>query len=205
MNQIIVQPLKILAVVPGMVLAIAPITLAQPGWQDWQRVAPSETLPFTAGFSNIELGGYLDFESACEQAAETADAPLTYWYRLSNLVWEIGTGPVEQGCRVGRDEFVATSYSTAVQSDLDVPVCLLVKSDIGNGVRIRAEPTLVSSQVGLLRNGTEIFQESLPAQIITDPSGRLWLSVQQGRLDGWASLADRVGGHVNFQMCSPAS
>ncbi|MEO0826438.1 MAG: SH3 domain-containing protein [Cyanobacteria bacterium J06635_15] len=204
MNQNLVRLLTMLGIVPGMLLILAPKAPAQPqpGWQDWEQINPSNTLPFAAGFSNLELGGYLDFEQACEQAASEANTSITYWYRLSDLVWKIGTGPVEQGCRIG-DTFVATSHSTAVLSGLASPVCLTVQSDIGNGLRVRAEPTLLSRQLGALSNGTETLQENLPALIVTDTTGRLWLSVQQDRLAGWASLANREGGYVNFRMCSP--
>lgn len=202
MNQNLVQRLAVLGLVPSLLLTLTPKALAQPGWQQWQEITPSETLPFAAGFSNLELGGYLNFEQACEQAASEANAPITYWYRLSDLVWAIGTGPVEQGCRIN-DTFVATSHSTAVQSSLDVPICLIVQSDIGNGLRVREEPMLASPQVGILGNGTKILQTSLPAVFTTDATGRFWLAVQQNQLVGWASLADREGGHINFRLCAP--
>ena len=205
MNQPNTCLLTLFGIVQGLLLTAVPAALSQtrPGWQEWQPVASSSNLPFDAGFSNLELGGYLDFEDACKQAAIAANATPTYWYRLSNLVWQIGTGRVEYGCKV-EEKFVATHPSTAVQRRLAErgrPVCLQVQSDVGNGVRLRQEPTLSSPQVGSLVNGHKLLQETLPALILTDSTGRQWLAVQQGALDSWASLTAQAGEHVNFRLC----
>ncbi|NES83168.1 MAG: hypothetical protein F6K10_18150 [Moorea sp. SIO2B7] len=175
---------------------------SKPGWQPWQLITKSESLPFDSGFSNMELGGYLEYEHACKQAASSAKITPTYWYRLSDEVWEIGTGEVKFGCQIEK-AFVATHLSTAIRKGLDHPVCLRVQSDVGSGVRVREKPTLESRSVGFLGNGTEIYQKSLPALITTDATGRRWLALGQGGNNGWASLAAKKGDHLNFKLCPP--
>ncbi|MEM9808218.1 MAG: hypothetical protein AAF959_23370, partial [Cyanobacteria bacterium P01_D01_bin.56] len=154
-----------------LLLAVTPRALAKPGWGEWQKITGSnEALPYTAGFSNLELGGYLEYEAQCNQAATVAQEPFTYWYRLSNLVLDIGTGRVENRCQEG-DDVVATYSSTAVLLEIDEPYCLIVNTDVGNGLRVRQDATITAQQIGFLPNGTEVFPGSLPALIVTDKTG----------------------------------
>ncbi|MEO0352913.1 MAG: hypothetical protein AAF282_22980 [Cyanobacteria bacterium P01_A01_bin.15] len=186
-----------LAITSGLLFAMVASAHARPlpGWQaDWQPVTADP--PYDSGFSNLELGGYLEFEKACEQAAEAAGMPLTYEYRLSDLVQQIGTGEVKTRCLTG-DETVGLNTRTAVPTDIESPYCLQVQTDKGSGLRIRADFSVESQQVGFLPNGTQLFPEVLPIAIITNTAGRQWLSVP----NGWASISARAGEHVNFQRC----
>ncbi len=199
--------LKQLGLTSGLLLSATPAALAEPGWQAWQKITGSnEPLPYSAGFSNTELGGYLEYQDTCAQAATAAQAPFTYWYRLSDLVWQIGTGEVENKCQMG-DEVVATYRSTAVLMGIDEPYCLQVNTDVSGGLRVRQERSVVSQQIGFLPNGTEIFPLSLPAFIMTDETGRQWLSLEQRpgerQLEGWASVSAGAGEYVNFRLCEP--
>ncbi|WP_019508724.1 SH3 domain-containing protein [Pleurocapsa sp. PCC 7319] len=197
--------IRFLGLTSSLFLAMVLSVLAQSksGWQDWQPVPSSrESLPFHAGFSNTELGSHLDYKDLCEQRANALDVSPTYWYRLSDLFWEIGTGEVEFGCQV-EGQFVVTQTSRAIQVGLDDRVCLQVQSDFGNGLRVRQEPKISSRQVGTLRNGEEVFYMPPPALIITESRGRQWINVQQGELDAWVSLSTGEGEYVNFQLCLP--
>ena len=189
----------------GLLFIILPAALAEPGWQEWQQITESDQpLPYSAGFSNTELGGYLDYQNICEQAASAAQEPFTYWYRLSDLVVAIGTGSVENKCQSG-DEVVTTYSSTAIHNGIDAPYCLEVNTDVGNGLRIRADGRIASQQIGFLPNGTQLFPNSLPAIIMTDETGRQWLSFQQRsgnrQLESWVSVSAGPGEYINFRLC----
>lgn len=181
----------------SLILVMTPTVLAEPGWGDWQNITGSdEALPYSAGFSNLELGSYLDYEHLCAKAATAAQEPVTYWYRLSDLVWEIGTGEVENKCQIG-DESVATYGSTAILTGINEPYCLRVNTDMGSGLRVREDSSVESPQIGFLANGAEIFPGSIPALIDTDETGRQWLWIQQG----WVSISAGEGKYVNFRLC----
>ena len=171
------------------------------GWQEWQPVPKSKKLPFDSGFSNMELGGYLDFENLCQQKAKEENKTETYWYRLNDLVETIGTGQVEWGCKIN-DNFATTYVSTAILSELEHPVCLRVNSDVGNGVRVRVSDSLDSDIASVLANGEKIFLNTSPAYISTDSSGRQWLEIKHKDLEGWASLRAKEGEHINFLRCT---
>ena len=191
----------------GLLFTLAPAALAEPGWQEWQKITGSdEPLPYSAGFSNMELGGYLDYQDRCAQAAAAAQEPITYWYRLSDLVFSIGTGRVENRCQEG-DNVITTYSSTAIRTGIDQPYCLQVNTDVGSGLRVREERSVTSQQIGLLANGTKVFPVSLPALVMTNETGRQWLSMQQRpgerQLEGWVSVSAGVGEYVNFRLCAP--
>jgi hypothetical protein len=168
-------------------------------WQDWQP--QSQQLPFDSGFSNLELGGYMDYEYYCKQKAQEANTTETYWYRLNDLVEVIGTGKVEWGCKIN-DQFVITYGSTAILSGLEYPVCLKVNSDIGNGLRVRKSANLESQPVGFLFNGMTVFTTDSPAYIPADSSGREWLEITRRGLRGWVSLRAKEGEHINLHRCN---
>lgn len=193
----------------SLLLTMVPNVMAQsqPGWQDWHKITGSDQpLPYSSGFSNLELGGYLEYQDICAQAASAAQEPFTYWYRLSDLVLAIGTGEVENKCQMG-DEVVATYRSTAVLMGIDEPYCLRVNTDVGGGLRVRDKRSIASRQIDFLPNGTEVFSLSLPALIMTDETGRQWLSMEQRsgerQLEGWASVSSGAGEYVNFRLCDP--
>ena len=171
----------------------------KPGWQDWQP--KSQPLPFDSGFSNLELGGYMEYELYCKEKAKEANTTETYWYRLNDLVEIIGTGQVEWGCKIN-DKFVITYGSRAILSDLEYPVCLRINSDIGNGLRVRESNNLESKLVGYLLNGTTVFTTDSPAYISTDSSGREWLEIKRQGLRGWVSLRAKEGEHINLHRCN---
>ena len=79
----------------------------KPGWSVWWPRERVEEIPIMAGFSNMELGGMLDFQAACAEAmgvpADQVSAQMDsipYWFRISDAVGQIGTGKVEYGCWV---------------------------------------------------------------------------------------------------------
>ncbi|AFY39694.1 hypothetical protein Lepto7376_3497 [[Leptolyngbya] sp. PCC 7376] len=185
-------------------LAIAPLSFAEtkPGWGDWKPIAIHEEQNFSAGFSNIELGGYLDFEYYCNDQATEANIETEYSYRFSDLLDYIGTGKVEYRCSIN-DEPFATHIMTAVKTDISYPVCLQVQSDIGNGLRLRQDNNLSAPIIGILTNDSKVYDQSSPALIIPDTTGRQWLLLQQNHQENaWVSLSEKEGAHINFRLCS---
>ncbi len=61
------------------------------GWGLWRPMSVIPSGGFTAGFSNLELGGFNDFESACAQTLGTPASATPYWFRLSNKEMHYGT------------------------------------------------------------------------------------------------------------------
>lgn len=61
------------------------------GWSLWRLRDEVKDADFDSGFSNLELGGYLDFENACKTSSKLAESEIRYWFRLSNRVNRIGT------------------------------------------------------------------------------------------------------------------
>ena len=170
------------------------------GWGAWQQIESTENLHFSSGFSNMELGGYLDYSYACEQAAELSNSQPIFWYRLDNLVETIGTGKVEYQCTI-HDEVIANHLSTAVLTDIPFPTCLTVQSDIGSGINIRKEPDLSAPLLGFLNNGDQIMIEGSPVYLSTDIMGRTWLNLQFKGENAWSSLMSQEGGHINYHIC----
>lgn len=195
------RPFSSIGCAVGLCCVMAPMALAAPGWGEWRGI-PSDNavLPYEAGFSNLELGGYLEYEAQCKQAASDS-AGVTYWYRLSDLVFKIGTGQVENQCQV-EGQVVATYVSTAILKDMEEPYCLKINTDVGNGLLVRRGATVTAQQIGFLPNGTEIFPGGAPALVGMDETGRQWLSVTQGTQDGWVSISAGEDDYVNVQLCS---
>lgn len=189
----------------GLMMAIAPLSVAEtkPGWGEWQPIALRESQNFSAGFSNMELGGYLDFEYYCENQAKEANVTPEYVYRLSDLVGYIGTGEVEYRCSIN-NEPPLIHIMTAVKTDIAYPTCLLVQSDVGNGLNLRQDNNLDAPIIGVLSNGSRVYENSAPSLITTDYStGRQWLLLQQdNNKERWVSLSEKEGAYVNFRLCS---
>ncbi|NJP10314.1 MAG: hypothetical protein HC866_13260 [Leptolyngbyaceae cyanobacterium RU_5_1] len=57
----------------------APTLKPEAGWGLWRPKSEIPTAGFTAGFSNLELGGFLDFEQACSQALGTSKTTPSAW------------------------------------------------------------------------------------------------------------------------------
>ncbi|NJL23427.1 MAG: hypothetical protein HC895_25615 [Leptolyngbyaceae cyanobacterium SM1_3_5] len=113
----------------------------QAGWGLWFPRSQVAGANFDSGFSNSELGGFLDFEAICAEAG--AGEPENYWFRLTNSVQRMGTGSVEYGCwQNGR--FAYTYSSTAILGDQTVN-CLYVRSIGSSGLNIRAEPSTAAA------------------------------------------------------------
>jgi hypothetical protein len=170
------------------------------GWGPWQKVESTENRTFTSGFSNMELGGYLDYSYFCEQAAETRQVTPIFWYRLDDLVETMSTGKVEYRCTIN-DEVINSFQSTATLVETSFPTCLIVQSDIGGGVNIRKKPESTARLLGFLSNGDQIMVEGSPMNLSTDTTGRTWLNFKFNGQDAWSSVTAKDGGHVNYRMC----
>lgn len=193
-----VSPLLILL---SLMLTPRPAT-AQPseaGWGPWRPLSELGTAQIDAGFSNMELGGYMDYEAACQEAAAAEQAEIRYEFRLSDLVSQIGTGQMESRCVINRQARY-TFTQTAVDATVEYPICLKVKANTGGGVSLRQDAAVDSARLAVLANGTVVRPESSPALLITDPTGREWMRVMAPR-QGWVSLRARVGAPLNLVRC----
>lgn len=179
-----------------------PGQLVEPGWGPWRPRADIAEANFDSGFSNLELGGYLDFEALCQQATGLPNDAISYWFRLDHLVQQIGTGNVEYGCWMD-DRFAHTYRLTAIDAhDTDI-ACLRVNSDLGNGLVVRAEPRRESSRLGVISNGRTVKPSGFPASIVSaDPQGRQWLAIETP-ISGWVSVNASPASHINLELCNP--
>ena len=169
----------------------------EPGWGLWFPRSQVEGAGFDSGFSNSELGGFMDFEAACASATRLPNQEIDYWFRLTTSVPRIGTGSVEFGCwQDGR--FVNTYRSQAVHSSSDPVTCLYVRSNTGNGLNIRAEPSMRSRVLRTVRNGSRVTPSAFPA-IIRENEVRNLVEIRSP-IRGWVS-DDRPTSQGNLVMC----
>jgi Bacterial SH3 domain len=170
---------------------------AEPGWSLWRPKAEAAKADFDSGFSNSELGGYLDFENACKTDAGVPESKIQSWFRLSNSVARIGTGEVESGCWT-KGRFLHTYSSTAIKSSLQNVKCLRVNSPIGNGLVIRSEPRANSKQVGVVANGQTVALGGFPASVI-NTDGKNWVAITSP-VEGWVSDGSHAS-QGNLRLC----
>lgn len=180
--------------------ANSPTDLVEPGWTTWRPRSESTAAQFSAGFSNSELGGFMDFEAICQQSTGLPNEEIDYWFRLSRLVGVIGTGQVEYGCwRSG--ELLHTFSSTAVRNDLDWVNCLKVNANAGNRLVIRADASSKSARIGTVRMGGRVTPSSFPA-ILRNADGRDWIAISSPG-EGWVSVGESPEGPINLTLCNP--
>lgn len=171
----------------------------EPGWSLWKPKSELGSAGFSGGFSNSENGAFLDFEAACRTAQGVSDAvDPDYWFRLSNTLARIGTGAVEFGCW-HNGEMLSTVRNTAVLTALGNVTCLRVGSNAGTGLVIRAEPTVHSRRLGVVRTGRTVRPISYPA-LILPVEGRNWVAIQ-APMQGWVS-DDSPTSSGNLELCS---
>jgi hypothetical protein len=172
----------------------------EPGWSVWRPRAEISTAGFSAGFSNMELGGFLDFEHACSEAIGVPVEETPYWFRLSNSIDQIGTGIAEFGCWKN-SALINTIANTAVSTKLENVTCLRVQVPTGEALRIRAEPSLKAKIIGAVSNGATVRPDSFPATII-QADNRNCLAIRSPR-EGWVSN-DRPETLGNLTFCKTA-
>ena len=83
------------------------------------------------------------------------------------------------------------------------PHCLVVKSDVGSGLRLRKERRINSPILGNLPNGSRLYFSTFPNSPSTDETGRQWLSLEWLNQEpvGFVSVSEKVGTYVNLAMC----
>lgn len=155
-----------------------------PGWSVWKPRSEIPNAGFSSGFSNSELGGFLDFESNCAAVLNTPNDATPYWFRISNSVSQIGTGKVQFGCWK-EGEFINDFESTAVTTKRDNVTCLQVRVPSGDNLRIRSEPSIEAKVIGSVRNGARVVPDSFPATIVEEES-RNWVAIRSPQ-QGWIS------------------
>ncbi len=169
----------------------------EPGWSLWLTRAAAKNADFDSGFSNLELGGYLEFEHACKTSSRLPESAIKYWFRLSDRVNRIGTGTVESACWDGK-HFLHTYTSTAIKSSLEYVDCLQVKSPAG-GVLIWSEATINSKLLGVINNGKKVKTGYFPASI-SNQNNRIWVAITSP-VKGWISDGSFTG-KGNLKLCS---
>ncbi|MEA5462995.1 hypothetical protein [Leptothoe sp. PORK10 BA2] len=184
---------------PTLAQSPTPADLTTPGWGSWRPQSEQATANIDAGFSNQELGGFMEMEFACQQSTGLDNNAVDYWFRPSRLVALIGTGEVEYGCwHNGR--FLHTFRSTATRSDISGVDCLRVNSEVGNGLIIRKDSTITSQRLGVVANGGTVTPNSYPA-IVHNQEERDWLAIEQP-MEGWISIGQSPSGFINLSLCS---
>ena len=168
----------------------------EPGWSLWRSKAEIKDADFDSGFSNLELGGYLDFENACKTSSKLPESERKYWFRLSNRVNRIGTVKVEFACGDGK-RFLHTYTSTAIKRSLEYVDCLRVKSAAG-GVLIWFEPTRQSQFLRVIANGETVKSGSFPATIV-NRENRSWVAISSP-VEGWVSDGS-MESEGNLRLC----
>ncbi|MGR3277968.1 SH3 domain-containing protein [Acaryochloris marina NIES-2412] len=173
-------------------------------WQPW-RQRGDYPVRYDSGFSNLQLGGYMDFEAYCKERGATE-----FWYRLSDFVLQLGTGSVQSRCkkdgsflRNANDDGYVDWVSPAVLLEQPNPGCLIVKADVGDGLILREQPTVTSKRLDVIPNGQSIFHLS-PSAIRMDSTQRQWIKVSKTKLHsviGWVSIAQMPGEHQNLALC----
>ncbi|MCL6435322.1 MAG: hypothetical protein K6T90_14135 [Leptolyngbyaceae cyanobacterium HOT.MB2.61] len=169
-----------------------------PGWGPWQASSESEKTDYSAGFSNIELAAFLDFQTACAQSVGVPVDQLSYWFRLSHLIDQIGTGQVEYGCLVGGN-ITSSLTITAVKRSLEKVTCLQVNTMDGKGLPVYRKPRRTAPPIKLLPNSSKLNPGSFPALVIT-AEDQNWVAISSP-VKGWV-IQGSPGSRGNLRLCS---
>jgi hypothetical protein len=170
---------------------------AEPGWSLWFDNSRRQDADFDAGFSNLELGGYMEFEAVCQRDTGLKPNEVEYWFRLNNSLMEIGTGQVEFGCWRNH-RFVHRFTSTAIRRSLENVTCLRVDSNVGNGLIVRSQPGFDSQRLGVVANNSEVKPTSYPA-VIVSANDRDWINIA-APIAGWISNGSPLS-KGNLRLC----
>jgi hypothetical protein len=169
-----------------------------PGWGPWRPNTEEQQTDYIPGASSVELSGFSDFKNACAQALKVSVDDVPYWFRLSDLVNQIGTGRVEYGCLVEGN--ITTSLTiTARKKSLTNVSCLIVTSSNTKGLPVYSEPKQSSKQVKLLPNSTKVNPGNFPALVIDD-GGQNWVAIASP-VKGWIAQGT-PGSKGNLSLCT---
>jgi hypothetical protein len=147
----------------------------------------------------MELGGYMEFEAACKRDTGLPEPEIEYWFRLSRLIEQIGTGEFETGCW-SQGRFLHIYRGPAIRTDIPIVECLRVTlSPEWNGLNIRADAGVNHARIGFVPNGQTVKLDSYPASII-ERDGRYWVAIAKP-IAGWVSN-DQPGGSGNLHICN---
>jgi len=167
----------------------------EPGWSLWRPPSERKKANFTAGFSNIELGGYLDFEDACKTAAGIPEDQIQYWFRTDSSLNRTGVGTVETGCWVN-GRFLHTTSTTAIKNSLKTDQCLRVKSP--QSLVIRSQPSKKSKRRGTVARRAKVRVDGYPTWA-TEREGENWIKIKSPK-NGWISDG-KINGKGNLELC----
>ncbi|MFM7577842.1 MAG: SH3 domain-containing protein, partial [Microcystaceae cyanobacterium] len=107
------------------------------GWTQWQRWDKFRDANIEFGFSNTDLGGWLDLQNMCFGEVDTPNTEKkiqeTYWWRLSHDINQIGSGDIEYGCWIN-GAFKNQNIATAAKTSLGITPCLRVNRSVKHGL-----------------------------------------------------------------------
>lgn len=166
----------------------------EPGWGPWRPQSELEKAGIAAGFSNMELGGFLDFQNACSEATGLPMDAFPNWFRTNQLINQIGTGEIEYGCW-HNGKFVNTMTSTAVNANLENVECLRVTA---NPVTVHADADPKSRRRRTLRKGARVNPGTFPA-LVSQVNNQYWVRIDKP-VQGWI-LQGTVGQTGNLSLC----
>jgi hypothetical protein len=189
--------------IPGLsqALGVDPNQVDPPGrgWGEWQPIGSARQADFNSGFSATEANGVRELQALCAGVSGQPIDAFPNWFRLSNLLNQIGTGQVEYGCWIdGR--FAYTIINTAVRSDVGNIEQLIVDVGTGNNLVVYAEPTIDASAIGLVENGEIVTPSSFPALVVQNEN-RNWVYLTTP-FEGWI-LQGAIGGQSNLRLPNP--
>lgn len=169
----------------------------EPGWAPWRPIREQPSVSFDVGFSNTDLGGYAQFRNDC--AEQTGQPPESFpnWFRISNLMYQIGTGLVEYGCWVN-DRFIATFSATAIDTTLDYVDCLRVTPMRGSRLNIYSAPSTRQPIVGTVNRGRVVNPGGFPA-VVVQAEGVNWVAISAPQ-EGWV-IQGAPGRQGNLKLC----
>ncbi len=175
------------------------ITEQSPGWGPWQPPEQTQAAEFDAGFSNSELGGYMDMQNSCGQLQNRPMDEVVFWFRLHHLVKYLGTGWVEFGCVVGEQIRLASRIS-AIDRNQNYVSCWEIT---------QAEPLPVYAEFGQwtrpihhLRPGATVDPGWYPATLVfidDQPNSSIWAHISKP-VNGWIEFGS-MDTNGNFQRC----
>lgn len=156
-----------------------PVVQSETDWSIWHPNTDPELKSFTAGFSNMELGGFMDFRASCGQQLGLSTQSLDqipYWFRLSKAFYQLGLGSVEYGCWVN-GQMLNTFTITAVS--LQTVACWEVIA--AAGLPIWNQPPLFPGPRQMVRTLQPGTQFSAPdvAEVLVEANGQNWFGIME--------------------------
>ncbi len=179
-----------------------PLHEQTPGWGPWQPPEQIQAAQIDSGFSNLELGGYLDFQYVCSLAQQVPMEDAVIWFRVNDLVTQLGTGEVEFGCVVG-NEIVSAMHSTAINRRYRSVDCWQINTPDQSSLPVYEDYLERQKTRAVLTHGTKVDPGSYPALLnfpgLAEQPETIWALIAKP-VEGWIEFG-RLGSSGNFRRC----